>query len=284
LGNGTYTNTNTPQRIGSETNWQAVEAGWRHTVALRADGTLWAWGQNYRGQLGNGTYTETNTPQRIGSDTNWQAVAAGQYHTVALRTDRTLWAWGNNSWGQLGNGTYTSTNTPQQIGTETNWQAIDADNQHTLALREDGTLWAWGVNRNGQLGIGTFDTNAPSGRNTPQQVGTNADWQAVAAGAEYSMALRTDGTLWAWGYFVDSASPSTFNPFSYGNTPQRIGTNANWQALSTKWNAVALRKDGTLWTWGGNARGQLGNGTNGTNTGTTTPQQVGTNTNWGPPP
>ena len=97
------------------------------------------------------------------------------------------------------------------------------------------------------------------------------------------MALRADGTLWAWGKFEDVVSPSTFNAVSYGNTPQQIGTNANWQALSTRWHVVALRTDGTLWTWGGNNNGELGNGTNGPSTGATTPQQVGTNTNWGPP-
>ena len=284
MGNGTYGGINTPQRVGGDTNWQAIAAGEAHTVALHTDGTLWAWGRNDSGQLGNGTYTSTNTPQRSGIETNWQTIAAGDGHTVALRMDGTLWAWGHNRFGQLGNGNYTSTNTPQRIGTNAKWQAVAAGGQHTVALHTDGTLWAWGYNRDGQLGIGVFTTNAPYGVNTPQQVGTDTNWHVVAAGWTYTAGLRTDGTLWGWGYHRDSVTPSTFNEFLYGTTPQRIGTDENWQVIATRWHAVALRGDGTLWTWGGNYYGQLGNGSSGTNTGITTPQQVGTNTNWGPPP
>jgi hypothetical protein len=131
-------------------------------------------------------------------------IAAGGYHTVALRADGTLWAWGGNDGGQLGNGKFDTnapygTNTPQRIGTDTNWQTVAAGNFYTVALRTDGTLWACGWNRYGQLGIGTFTTNAPYGTNTPQQVGTDTNWQAVAAGQWHTMALRADGTLWAWG-------------------------------------------------------------------------------------
>jgi RNA polymerase sigma factor (sigma-70 family) len=190
-----------------------------------------------------------------------QTIAAGSSHTIALRADGTLWAWGRNQYGQLGIGTfatnlYYGTNTPQRIGSDTNWQAVSAGWKHTLALRADGTLWAWGRNDDGQLGIGTFTTNAPYGTNTPQQVGTNTDWQTVAPGYDHTIALRADWTLWAWGKLTDVLDPGSFNGFSYGNTPQQIGTNANWQALSTRWHAVALRTDGTLWTWGGNMSGQ----------------------------
>jgi alpha-tubulin suppressor-like RCC1 family protein len=125
-------------------------------------------------------------------------------------------------------------------------------------------------------------TNVPPDIGTPQQVGTETNWQAVAAGFSHTLALRADGTLWAWGRQV-SHQEDTFSATNapYGPTPQRIGTNSDWQAISTSFHAVALRADGSLWTWGGNPYGQLGNGTY---SDASIPQQVGTNTNWGPPP
>jgi len=295
LGNGTYTNANTPQRIGSDTNWLTVAAGLYHSVALRADGTLWTWGRNDQGQLGIGTFSPsfpdtssgTNTPQRIGTNANWQAISAGREHTVALRADGTLWTWGQNRFGQLGIGTFSpsfpdtpsGTNTPQQVGSETNWQAVAAGHDHTVALRTDGTLWAWGVNSSGQLGIGTFTTNGSVGISTPQRIESNTNWQVVAAGS-HTVALRVDGTLWAWG-------PNSFGQLGNGtntktNTPQRIGNETNWQAVAASDHTVALRADGTLWAWGRNYEGQLGIGTFSTNSprGMNTPQRVGTATNW----
>ena len=274
-----------------------IAAGEHHTVALRGDGTLWTWGGNNSGELGIGTYTRTNTPQRIGSDTNWLTVAVGLYHSVALRTDGTLWTWGRNDQGQLGIGTFTlnapfGANTPQRIGTNANWQAISAGREHTVALCADGTLWTWGQNRFGQLGIGTFSPSfpeTPSGTNTPQQVGSDTNWQAVAAGHDHTVALRTDGTLWAWGnngewgYGTGLLGIATY---TNANTPQQVGTDTNWQVVAAGSHTVALRADGTLWAWGVNNSGQLGIGTFSTNNppGLNTPQQVGTNTNWGPPP
>jgi hypothetical protein len=115
------------------------------------------------------------------------SIAAGVGHSVALRADGTLWAWGGNGSGQLGIGTFTTnepygTNTPQQVGTNADWRAITAGERQTLAQRGDGTLWAWGRNYYGQLGIGMFSTNSPYSINTPQQVGTDTNWQAYAAG------------------------------------------------------------------------------------------------------
>ncbi|MCR5890293.1 hypothetical protein LRS06_21440 [Hymenobacter sp. J193] len=125
-----------------------------YTLAIRQDGTLWAWGLNEGGQFGDGTKVNQRVPVQVGTAT-WTSVAAGVGHTVALRTDGTLWAWGSNYDGQLGDGTNTAHMTSMQVGTDTNWASVAAGGFHTVAVRTDGTLWAWGQNENGQLGDGT---------------------------------------------------------------------------------------------------------------------------------
>ncbi len=141
--------------------WEVVAAGFAHTVAIKTDGTLWAWGYNEYGQLGDGTWEDKNTPTQIGTDTDWEAVAAGDYHSLALKTDGTLWVWGNNGYGQLGDGTTVNKNIPTRIGIDTDWSAIAAGFYHTIALKSDDTLWAWGYNNYGQLGDGTAWKDSP---------------------------------------------------------------------------------------------------------------------------
>ena len=155
LGNGATDRVSHPKQVGANVTWARVAAGGSSTVAIRSDGTLWAWGYNSYGQLGDGTTTSRSHPVRIGNATNWIAAAAGFTHTVALRADGTLWAWGYNHDGQLGDGTTVERHAPEQIGPATTWTRVAAGTAHTVALRADGTLWAWGANGSGQLGDGT---------------------------------------------------------------------------------------------------------------------------------
>ena len=126
-----------------------------HTVAVRTDGTLWAWGGNNYGQLGDGTTTNRTRPEQSAPRRNWASVAAGGSHTVAIRTDGTLWAWGWNAYGQLGDGATTNRANPVSVGTATTWASVAAGEVHTVAVRTNGMLWAWGANGSGQLGDGT---------------------------------------------------------------------------------------------------------------------------------
>jgi hypothetical protein len=171
-----------------------IAAGEEHSVALKSDESLWAWGDNFEGEAGLGNITETNAPAPVGTNTQWRTISADGRHSFALREDGTLWSWRSNLYGQLGNGTRTSTNAPVRVGTDSNWMAVAVGSFHSIALKTDGTLWAWGNDYSGAAGFGSrISTNAPA------QVGAARDWMAITAGASHTLAVKSDGTLWAWG-------------------------------------------------------------------------------------
>ncbi|MCF8423809.1 MAG: T9SS type A sorting domain-containing protein [Bacteroidia bacterium] len=196
--------------------WSQIANGLYHTLAIKTDGTLWAWGRNNKGQLGDLTTTDKNVPTQIGIATNWSKITARQYHSLAIKTDGTLWAWGDNSTGAVGDGTNTDKNVPTQIGIATNWNKITAGRYHSLATKTDGTLWAWGDNFYGTLGDGTN-----TDKNVPTQIGTATNWSKITAGDGYNHAIRTDGTLWAWGANGGSLGDGTN---TNKNAPAQIGS------------------------------------------------------------
>ena len=246
--------------------------------SARAQGTVWAWGFNQNGQLGNGTYTTTSpygidTPGTISGLTGVTAIAGGYLYSLALKSDGTVWAWGWNPYGELGNGTYTDSNTPVQVSGFTGVTAIAGGFEHALALKSDGTVWAWGLQSLGELGNGTFGSPFGfTGSNTPVQVlgpggaGYLTGVTAIAAVGFHSLALKNDGTVWAWGQNTSGElGNGTTNP---SNTPLQVlgpggvGYLTGVAAIARgRGDSLALKSDGTVWAWGRNFAGELGNGT-----------------------
>ncbi len=255
LGDSTRNNQNRPVRIGSDNNWLSLAAGAVHSVAVKTDGTLWAWGANFSGQLGDETTVNRNTPVQIGTAADWKQVAAGESHSLAVRSDGTLWSWGDNTYGQLGDGTTVRRKKPVRVGASSNWQTVAAGASHSLAIKTDGTLWSWGSNEYGQLGDETTKR-----KKLPVQIGGAASWQSAAAGRSHTVAIKDDRTLWTWGYNeYGQLGDETRTEHS---VPVQIGAAANWQSVAAgSYHVAAMKTDGSLWTWGYNKYGQLGDRT-----------------------
>jgi alpha-tubulin suppressor-like RCC1 family protein len=260
-----------PKQIGTENTWVSVAAGWDHTLAIKSDGTLWAWGANYSGQLGDGTTTSRSRPSQVASGTEWTSVAASTWHSLAVRSDGTLYAWGSNDFGQLGDGTTTDQLTPKQIGLGVSWATVAAGTRHSLAVARDGSLWSWGGNSAGQLGDGTTATQL-----TPTPVGTEKSWVTATAGEFHTVGLKRDGTAWAWG--SNGAGQLGAGTITEQLSPRRIDDATTWSTIAAgAYHTVGTRADGTLWAWGANYSGQLGDGTA---VNALAPKQVGADTAW----
>jgi alpha-tubulin suppressor-like RCC1 family protein len=268
-----------PIQVGTANNWKSVSSAVYHKAALKTDGTLWTWGKNSQGQLGNGNNDNTNPnnyiPTQVGTASDWKSVSAGSSFNIALKFDGTLWSWGLNNYGQLGDGTTINKYSPIQIGIANNWIVISTYGTSCFAIKIDGTLWAWGYNLNGILGDGTTIN-----KSTPTQIGISNNWKNISVSELHILALKTDGSIWSWGNNFNgqlgNGNNDNTNPNNY--IPTQVGTASDWKSVSAgSGHSLAIKTNGTLWSWGANNYGQLGDGTN---IDKSSPIQIGASNNW----
>ncbi|HEX6699542.1 MAG TPA: RHS repeat-associated core domain-containing protein [Gaiellaceae bacterium] len=259
LGNGTTTNRTTPAQVSGLSGATAVAAGDLHSLALTSGGAVKSWGQNQFGQLGDGTTTNRTTPVQVSGLTGVTAVAAGNYHSLALRSDGTVATWGYNGAGELGDGTVTTRTTPVTVQGLSGVVAIAGGGLpsfagHSVALKSDGTVWTWGYDKHGQLGIGSTSSTT-----TPQKVALTGV-TAIAASGDNTYALKSDGTVWAWGDDGYGQLGNTSVRGSQSTTPVQVAISGVAAIAAGGTHALALKKDGTVWGWGNNNTGELGDG------------------------
>jgi alpha-tubulin suppressor-like RCC1 family protein len=302
LGDNTTTNRSTPvTTFAGGTNWKQVSCGFNHTAAIKTDGTLWIWGSNgyesYPSPLlpqGRGILGNNNQIQRMSctpittfaGGANWKQVSCGglsgdtagnSAHTAGIKNDGTLWIWGFGLYGQLGSWPRSSLRsfvcTPvTTIAGGTNWKSVSCGYAHTAAIKNDGTLYCWGKNYNGAVGCNVGNISSGNIQYTPVTTfagGTN--WKQVSCGADVTAAIKTDGTLWTWGAgaclgnFGDQARFSPVTTFAGGTNWKQVS--CSLRIFSAQGHTEAIKTDGTLWGWGLNYNGAIGNN----NTGFTAP-------------
>jgi alpha-tubulin suppressor-like RCC1 family protein len=243
---------------------------------------LFSWG----GRFGNNTDIASSSPVQISSVIGWKDISAaghsgtgtGPHARIAIKTDGTLWSWGSASTARLGLNDRVERSSPTQVGTDTNWKSVSCGISTVGAIKTDGTLWIWGQNSTASGTAGILGLSSTISRSSPTQIGTDANWNKISVSADHVLAIKANGSLWSWGR--NNEGSLGLNDTTFRSSPTQVGADTNWSLAvshSFVWfnslipanvgfpGSLAIKTDGTLWSWGGLQ---------------SSPVQVGTDTNW----
>lgn len=263
LGDGTAALKSSPvQSVSSVNNWKCVTFATGGNLGnmsggIKQDGTLWMWGYNPNGGVGDNSRVSRSSPvQTLSGGSNWNSVSIGT-HSAAIKTDGTLWLWGLANNGQLGNHSIASASSPvQTVSSGTNWRQVSVSPFHSAAIKTDGTLWLWGFANQGQIG-----NNSRANQSSPvQTISGGTNWKQVSSGGASTASIKTDGSLWLWGYNLQGHLGAN-NILNQSSPVQTISAGTSWREVeSGGTHTTAIKTDGTLWVWGNGTFGRLGDG------------------------
>ena len=284
VGDNTQSSTNgsSPVQVGTGTNWSSVSGKIAYyseyfRLQTKTDGTLWAWGRNAKGELGQNNLTNYSSPTQIPGTTWTSSLTVGYYNASCVKTDGTLWTWGQGYYGILGLNDMVKYSSPTQIP-GTTWSKAYLGSRSSGGIKTDGTLWMWGSNAYGELGQNShLDSPAWVGMSSPVQVGSDTTWSTFHAGEKHVAAIKTDGTLWVWGWDGDGRLGNNTKDGDRSSPIQIPGT--TWKQFTWVnyggWQAV--KTDGTLWT---NGRANYGQGGHEYSGDRSSPTQISSDATW----
>jgi alpha-tubulin suppressor-like RCC1 family protein len=240
LGQNDVVNRSSPVQVGALTTWSKLSClkNSGAVFAIKTDGTMWTWGYAGSGVSGLNAVVSHSSPVQIGALTNWSQVSAGSDHCMAVKTDGTMWSWGYRTFGRLGVNDVYNRSSPTQVGALTNWSQVSGGANFSAAVKTDGTMWSWGRAYSGQLGL-NLDTFVD--RSSPMQIGALTNWSEVTAAVTSCFAIKTDGTLWAWG--LNNGKLGSDIPYNRArSSPVQVGALTTWFQITGNGGVLAITK------------------------------------------
>lgn len=260
---GAAGNASVPTAVSFSGTWKSIKGGYNMMCAIRSDDRLFCWGDDAYRQLGDGATLSTGyTAREVSGGGTWKMIDVDPWynrHACGIKSDDTLWCWGNGALGRLGDGGTANQGVPTAVSTTgiTTWKHVTTGYDSTCGIKTDDTVWCWGANNQGQLANGTFSPSVL----LPAQINTTngATWKSISAGDGATCGIRTDDSLWCWGYGAEGNHGNGI--LVSQNVPVPVSGNRVWKQISGSWTICGLQMDDTLWCWAENYFGSVGNNT-----------------------